>query len=89
LFTPDGSRDNSGPQGIAYIKDGRFDSTWPNGQGISGGPTVIRVTGLGDDKGIKLLCEHEYQVELPKEDSTLKVEVPAKAELLRPASPEI
>src|SRR5262245_22357071 len=46
LFTPDGSKQNSGPQGIATIRDGQFDTAAANGKGVAGGPTVIRVTGL-------------------------------------------
>src|SRR5688572_24253862 len=68
LFTPDGARQNSGPQGIAIIRDGKFDTAL-DGQGIAGGPTVVRVTGLSAMGG-KLLCEHELNADLPREDST-------------------
>jgi hypothetical protein len=78
LFTPDDSKKNSGPQGIAVIKDGKYDTAAAGGKGIAGGPTVIRVTGLGEPGG-KLLCEYEYKADLPREDATHKVEVPAKA----------
>src|SRR5438270_13738771 len=77
LFTPDGAEGNSGPQGIAPIKDGRYDTTATSGQGIAGGPTVLRVTGLGSADGTKLLCVYEFKADLPRKDSTLKVEVPA------------
>jgi len=75
LFTPDGA--NAGPQGIADIRDGKYDTAAARGKGIAGGPTVVRVTGLsGPPPGGKLLCEYEYRVELPREDTTHKVEVP-------------
>jgi len=76
LFTPDGA--NPGPQGIATIKDGKFDTASSDGKGIAGGPTVIRVTGLSGPGG-KLLCEYEYTADLPTGESTLKIEVPASA----------
>jgi hypothetical protein len=89
LFTPDGSKQNSGAQGIAHIRDGQFDTAGADGQGIAGGPTVVRVTGLSGPGG-KLLCEYEYTVDLPRENATHNVEVPAKgaAKQTKPA-PEI
>ena len=78
LFTPDGSAGNSGPQGIATIENGKYDTGSKDGKGIAGGPTVVRVTGL-DKQGGKVLCEYEYKVDLPKADSTHNVNVPGKA----------
>jgi hypothetical protein len=92
LFTPDGAKQNSGPQGIANIRDGKFDTSGTDGKGIAGGPTVVRVTGLSGppDKGGKLICEYEYTVELPRGDSTLIIEVPASAAPKKAgATPEI
>jgi hypothetical protein len=77
LFTPNGAQQNSGPQGIAIIRDGKFD-TAHEGKGIAGGPTVVRVTGLTKQGG-KLLCEHELQVDLPRSDSTQTFNVPARS----------
>src|SRR5688500_9039620 len=59
VFTPDGSKKNSGPQGIAHIRDGKFDTAGEDGKGVAGGPTVVHVTGLTGPGG-KLLCEYEY-----------------------------
>jgi hypothetical protein len=86
LFTPEGA--NPGPQGIAMIKDGRYDTAAANGKGIAGGPTVVRVTGLTGPGG-KLLCEYEYAVELPREDTTHNVEVSPAGVAKRVSSPEI
>src|SRR4051812_20918005 len=36
VFTPDGSKKNSGPQGIAEIRDGKFDTGATDGKGVSG-----------------------------------------------------
>ena len=41
-FTPDGAQNNSGPQGIAMIRDGKYDTGASDSKGIAGGPTVIR-----------------------------------------------
>jgi len=68
LFTPDGAAGNSGPQGIATVQDGKYDTAAEGGKGVAGGPTVVRVTGL-DKPGGKLLCEFEYKVDLPRADS--------------------
>lgn len=78
LFTPDGAQKNSGPQGIATIRDGQFDTSAVGGKGYGGGPAVIRVTGLTAQGG-KLLCEHEFTVDLPRGDATHDLDVPAKA----------
>lgn len=80
LFTPDGAKGNSGPQGIAQIRDGRFDTAGAEGKGIAGGPTVIRVTGFSGPGG-KLLCEVEMQVDLPKGDTEHNIDVPKKTEV--------
>ena len=87
LFTPDGEAGNSGPQGIATIKDGKYDTGWSDGKGVAGGPTVVKVTGF-DRPGGKLLCEYEYKVDLPKADTVLPIEVPS-LKAVRKKGPEI
>src|SRR5262245_57487134 len=78
LFTPDGAKGNAGPQGIAQIRDGKFDTAAPDGKGIAGGPTVVRLTGLTGPGG-KLVCEYETKVELPRSDGTYDINVPKQA----------
>jgi hypothetical protein len=85
LFTPDGAKGNSGPQGIAQIRDGRFDTAGPDGKGVAGGATVIKVTGLSGPGG-KLLCEYEMKVDLPRADGTQNIEVP-KGGAAKPVKP--
>jgi len=89
LFTPDGAAGNSGPQGIATIENGKYDTS-KNHKGVAGGPTVIRVTAL-EKQGGNFICEYEYKVDLPKKDSTLEINVPGKAGPAVPkkAAPEI
>src|SRR5688500_2760123 len=77
VFTPDGSKSNSGPQGIATIRDGKYD-TAAEGKGIAGGPTVVRILGLTAQGGT-VLCEKDDIVkDLPREDSVQDFDVPPK-----------
>ena len=69
LFTPDAAKNHSGPQGIAPIRDGRYDTGASGGKGVAGGPTVVRVTGFASEGG-KLLCDVELPAELPRADGT-------------------
>ena len=87
LFTPDGAKGNSGAQGIAEIKNGRYDTEGSRAPGVAGGPTVILVTALKDDQGT-LLVEHEFKFDLPKADTTHDIEIPASA-AKKKAVPEI
>lgn len=89
LFTPDGAAGNSGPQGIANIRDGKYDTAWSEGKGIAGGPTVIRVTGFAKE-GASPLCEVELKADLPRADGTHNIDVPAgKAPPPKTVGPEI
>ena len=75
IFTPDPAKQNSGPQGIAPIRDGKYDTAAVGGKGIAGGPTIIRVNGMSGPGG-KTLCEYEMSVDLPRADGTHDVAVP-------------
>jgi hypothetical protein len=88
LFTPDGSKGNSGPQGIAQIRNGKYDTAAADGKGIAGGPTVVRVTGLTGPGG-KLVCEYEMKLDLPRADSTQNIDVPKKGAARSSNKPEI
>jgi hypothetical protein len=89
LFTPDGAAGNAGPQGIATIRGGKYDTAADDGKGIAGGPTVIRVTAL-DKQGGHLLGEVEYKADLPRADGTHNIDVPAgKAPPPKTVGPEI
>ena len=78
LFTPDSGKGNSGPQGIAIITNGSYDTAGTRAPGVAGGPTVVQVAALADSSG-KLLCEYQFNLELPKADSTQRIEIPASA----------
>jgi hypothetical protein len=89
LFTPDGAKGNSGAQGIADIRHGAYDTQGSRAPGVSGGPTIIRVMAFDDAEGKKLLCEHEFSVDLPKADATHDIDIPASAANPSTGSPEI
>ena len=88
LFTPDGAKKNSGAQGIAPLRNGEYDTAAVGGKGYGGGPAVIRVTGFAGEGG-KLLCEYEFQVDLPTGDATHDLDVPAKGKAKGATAPEI
>jgi hypothetical protein len=73
LFTPDAAHKNSGPQGFASIRDGKYETG--SDKGIAGGPTIIRVTGFTGPGG-KLLCEVEFPADLPRDGGTHNIDVP-------------
>jgi hypothetical protein len=79
LFSPDGRQGNTGPQGIAIISGGRFDTRDTRAPGAAGGPTVVRVTAL-ETPGGGLIAEHEFTLDLPKADTEQTIEIPAASQ---------
>jgi hypothetical protein len=77
VFTPDFSKQNDGTQGVAAIQDGKYDTRIANGQGTVGGPMKVSVTGLTADE--RPLCQYDFDLDLPKQDSTHNIEVPPSA----------
>lgn len=86
IFSPDGSEGNAGPQCIAQIKDGKFQTDGVKGH--VGGPHRIdlfatdgipaMIDGTLAEKGTALFTPYQTQVALPAEDGTMSIEVPAK-----------
>ena len=82
-FDPDVSKQNDGPQGYAFIKDGRFDTAETN-SGPVGGPHLARIEGFDGKPGEELpmgrllFADFSQAVDLPREDTTLNFAVPAK-----------
>jgi hypothetical protein len=87
LFTPDGARRNGGPQGVAVIRNGRFDTAGSRAPGVGGGATTVRVTGALDEAGRKVV-RHEFTIELARGDQEIVIEIPTAVEALA-AGPEI
>jgi hypothetical protein len=78
LFTPDAAKGNSGAQGIAAITNGRYDTEGSRAPGVASGPVVVRVTALADANG-KLLCEHEFPLDVSKGGMEHDIDIPADA----------
>lgn len=83
-FTPDVRKGNSGPQGAAPIRNGRYDTRDAGGRGTTGGPQIVSVRGFDgspptetDPLGRQLFAEHQAEHDLPKENTTLDLAVPA------------
>jgi hypothetical protein len=83
IFEPDSSQNNDGPQGLATIHDGVFDSA-RGGKGTVGGPH--RVTILGCDgtsisetspQGKPLFEPYITTADLPKKNGKLDFDVPS------------
>lgn len=89
-FTPDTTKGNTGPAGFADIKNGEYD-TQKGGQGITGGPMVVAITGVdpagkldkadtgGDVTAKSLFPRYETKADLPKSDGTKDFDVPVEA----------
>ena len=75
MFTPDGAKQNRGRQGLAMIKDGRFDTRGSRAPGIEGGPMIVQVTGMLAETG-KRFFRHEFPAELARSaDVVLDIDV--------------
>ena len=87
VFSPDSSKQNSGPQGMARIKDGKFDTDEEYGQGTIGGAMLVRIDGFdgvpGEQapNGKPIMAPYNTTVELPKDDTTIELVVPPEIEL--------
>lgn len=78
LFLPDDSKQNRGPQGLANIKDGRFDTKGSRAPGVDGGAMFVEVTGYLDEQR-KRMVAYQYQTELGHSpEMTLDIDIPAK-----------
>lgn len=77
-FLPDDSKQNTGPQGLANIKDGWYDTKGSRAPGVDGGAMVIEVTGYMDEKRSRVFT-YQYLAELGHSPQmTLDIDVPAK-----------
>jgi Prokaryotic lipoprotein-attachment site len=82
-FEPDAAKGVRGQMGYADLVDGKFD-TRAAGKGVLGGAYVVRILGY-DGKaayeapyGNGIFPEYTITRDLPKEDSTLTIDVPRK-----------
>ena len=86
LFVADAEEGNSGPQGVATIEDGKFD-TANAGRGVVGGAYTVIIKGRStqssqeDDEGAgdpPLFSDYRLTALFPEENSIQKFEVPEK-----------
>lgn len=79
LFIPDGEKMNSGPEGLAVIKNGRFDTRGTRAPGIDGGAMVVEVTGFLDEQRRKIMT-YSFKTELGRSpEMTLDIEIDKKS----------
>jgi hypothetical protein len=84
VFEPDASKGNSGPQGFADIRGGKYD-TGDTGKGTIGGPYIVRITGFDRveesefEPATALFDEYRIEADLPKETGKMDFDVPADA----------
>ena len=82
MFQPDVSKGNHGPAGVAKIENGHFDTS-SSDKGTVGGPHVVVISGFDgmarpDEEmpaGASLFADYRKTVDLPKEDTTLEIDV--------------
>ncbi|MHC2066532.1 hypothetical protein ACYFX5_03585 [Bremerella sp. T1] len=82
VFQPDPSQGNSGPYGVAQIKDGKF-STKLEGEAIVGGPHLVIIEAFDGKNvnpdyapyGASIGSTYQERFDLPKQDSTLEIEL--------------
>lgn len=84
VMNPDLSKGNDGPQGMAEIRDGRFD-TRKLDKGAPSGPVVFMIDGFdgaaqGDlTSGKPLFIGYKLPLDLPQQPSEQNIEIPDTA----------
>lgn len=82
-FSPDTRRGNSGHQGFAEIRDGRYSTSSGNGRGTAGGPHIVAVLGFDGQnpteespQGKMLFPEYRLEHDIADGRTTLDLVVP-------------
>lgn len=84
VMNPDLGKGNDGPQGMAEIRDGRYD-TRSLDKGAPSGPVIFMIDGFdgvaqGDaTSGKPLFIGHRVELDLPKEPSEQNIAIPDSA----------
>jgi hypothetical protein len=68
-FTPDSSKDNKGPQGVAQIVDGQYSTEAEGGKGHVGGPHKLSISTP------EFNYEAPQAFDMPKEQSEQKFDL--------------
>jgi hypothetical protein len=83
-INPDFSKGNDGPQGLAEIRNGRFD-TRSLDKGAPSGPVILMIDGFDgaaqpeSPEGKPLFLGYKLSLDLPKQASEQNIEVPESA----------
>jgi hypothetical protein len=84
VINPDISKGNDGPQGLAEIKNGRFDTRHLE-KGAPSGPVILLINGFDgaalpdSPSGKPLFLTYKLRLDLPQESSEQNIEIPASA----------
>lgn len=84
FFDPDVTKQNDGPQGFAFIKDGFYDTAEKGGKGVVGKAYLVRVQGFDGKPGEELpmgrplFTDYQEAVDFPLEDSIRDFKVTRK-----------
>jgi len=84
VMNPDFSKGNDGPQGLAEIRDGRFDTRQLD-KGAPSGPVIFMIDGFDgvaqgeSPSGKPLFIGYKVQLDLPQQGSEQNIDVPASA----------
>ena len=84
VMNPDLSKGNDGPQGMAEIRGGRFDTRQSN-KGAPSGPVIFMIDGFDgvaqseSPSGKPLFIGYKVQLDLPKQASEQNIDVPNSA----------
>jgi hypothetical protein len=83
VFNPDIKQGNSGHQGMAEIKEGRYDTRLTGGRRVATGPQVVSISGFDypptssqQPLGPRLFLPHEETVEPLADSGELNLVVP-------------
>ena len=83
-MNPNLSKGNDGPQGMAEIRNGRFD-TRELAKGAPSGPVIFMIDGFDgaaqgeSPSGKPLFIGYKVQLDLPKQASEQNIDVPESA----------
>ncbi len=82
IFDPDRTKGNSGPQGIADIRDGKYDTS--GRIGVSGGAYNVVINGYNEQPNVNdesssvkpLFPEFRKAIDLPQSSTTMNFDIP-------------
>jgi hypothetical protein len=90
IINPDVSQGNIGPQGMAEIRNGTYDTSTGKGRSVTPGAITVSVHGFDglnpteeQPNGNRMFMPFELSTTTPESSGPLDIEVPADIESLR------